>query len=77
MSKESLLNMLETLCKYNNVQIEHTFSNNNQPQISVKCVKDTQIIEITYLDSQTIKFFENLEEAAEEIQQIININITA
>lgn len=76
MSKESLVTMLKTLLKYNEVQIEHTFRMNDQPQITVKCVKGTHTIEITYLDSQTIHLFDNLEEAAEAIQLIINPHVT-
>jgi len=77
MSKEYLLKMLKTLCEYNNVLIEHKIGNNNKPQIIVKCVKYTQTIAITYLDSQTTKLFDNFEEAAEVILQIINTDKTS
>lgn len=77
MSKENLVNMLKNLCEYNDVHIEHTFSINNQPQITVKCVKDTYRIEIIYLDSQTVKLFDNIEEAAVTIHQILNVNSTS
>ena len=68
MSKERLILLLEILCKFSNVHIEHTFGTNDQPLITVKCIKHTQIIEITYLETQTIKLFDNFEEAAEAIQ---------
>ncbi|SDN78301.1 hypothetical protein SAMN05518871_107201 [Psychrobacillus sp. OK028] len=77
MSKEKLLRMLETLCKFNNVQIQYTFSTDDQPQITVKCVKHSRTIEITYLASQTIKLFDNFEEAVAAIQQIINAHASA
>lgn len=70
MSKEYLLIMLKTLCDYNKVQIEHQFGTNYQSQITVRCVKHTQTIEINYLDSQTIKLFDSFEDAVEAIQQV-------
>ena len=74
MSKESLIKMLETLCQYNNVKIIHTFSSNEQPVITVRCLEHTRTIEITNLKNNTVKLFDNIEESAEALQLLINEN---
>ena len=76
MSKESLIQMLKTLCQYNNVEIQHTFSKNEQPLITIKCIKNTNTIEITNHKSQTIELFDSVEESAQVIQLLINENAT-
>ncbi|MFC2947068.1 hypothetical protein [Virgibacillus sediminis] len=74
MSKESLIKMLETLCQYNNVEITHTFSSNEQPVMTVRCLKHTRTIEVTNLKNNTVKLFDNIEESAETLQLLINEN---
>lgn len=76
MSKESLIKILKTLCDYNTVEIQHTFGTNEKPLITVRCIKNTSTIEITYLESQTIELFDSIEESAEVIQLLINKNAT-
>lgn len=72
MSKENLIKMLNTLCQYDNVEITHTFSSNEQPILTVRCLKHTSTIEITNLKNSTVKLYDNLEESAEAIQLVIN-----
>ena len=74
MSKENLLDMLETLCKYNNVEIKHTFSLQGQPQVVVSCLKNTRTIEIHNLVSNTIMLYDDLEIAAEAIHLLTNVD---
>ncbi|MBP1947081.1 hypothetical protein [Virgibacillus litoralis] len=74
MSKESLIKMLETLCQYNNVEIRHTLSSNEQTVMTVRCLKHTRTIEITNLKNNTVKLFDNIEESAEALQLFINEN---
>jgi len=66
--------MLETLCQYNNVEMTHTFSSNEQPVITVRCLNQTRTIEITNLKNNTVKLFDNIEESAEAIQLLRNKN---
>ena len=74
MSKEGLIIMLKNLCEYNNVEITHTFSSNEQPVMKVRCLKHTRTIEITNLKNNTVKLSDNIEESAESIQLLINEN---
>ena len=76
MSKESIVKMLQTLCKYNNVAITHTFDFDDQPMVIIKCVKDTKVIQITYLENNSIKLFTNLEDAAKEIRLVVESPVT-
>lgn len=64
--------MLNTLCQYNDVEITHTLSSNEQPIVTVRCLKHTSTIEITYLKNNSVKLYDNLEESAEAIQLVIN-----
>ena len=73
MSKDSIVNMLKTLYKYNSVEIQHTFSQNDQPFLLVRCITNTSIIEITNLKSQTIELYDNLEASVAVIQSLIKI----
>lgn len=75
MSKAKLVEMLKNLCQYNTVEIKHTFSINDQPVLVVKCVKNTSIIEIDYLETSTTELFDNHEKAAETIELVINLNV--
>lgn len=77
MLKESLKVMLETICKYNTVEIKHTFSKNNQPFFTVRCLKGTRTLEITYLDTQVVEHYDNLEEVAEVMLLLINEEATS
>ncbi|WP_075617541.1 hypothetical protein [Paenisporosarcina indica] len=77
MSKNNLIVMLKTLCKYNNVEIKHTFSIKGQPQIVVRCLRDTSTIEITNLATNTIELYDDLGKAAERIQLVTNTDITS
>ena len=68
--------MLEALYKFNNVQITHTFSSHEVPILTVRCLKNTTTIEITNLVDNTVTLFDNIEESAEELQQLlINENV--
>ena len=71
MSIESLMKMLKTLCEYNNVEITHTFTSNEQPVMTIRCLKHTRTIEITNLKNNTVKLSDSLEESAEFIQLLI------
>lgn len=77
MKKESICALLETICEYNNVRITQTFAKENVDQILVKCVPNTQILELTYLHTGTIEQYQSVTEAAEVIHQALYSSITA
>lgn len=77
MKKESIRALLETICEYNNVRITQTFTKENVDQILVKCVPNTQILELTYLHTGTIEQYLSVIEAAEVIHQALYSSITA
>jgi hypothetical protein len=71
-SKESLLTLLKTLCEYNNVSITHEFNEENRPLMTVRCLSNTNVIEITYHSTQAVRLFNNFESAIKSIQQVIS-----
>lgn len=77
MKKESIRALLETICEYNNVRITQTFTKDDVNQILVKCVPDTQILELTYLQTGTIEQYQSVIEAAEVIHLALYSSITA
>ena len=72
MSFDHIKETLETLCYYKDVEITHTFSKDGQPLISVCCVKPTETIQITFVQSQNIEYYENVAEATSLIKKVIN-----
>lgn len=72
MSIESIVKMLETLCYYKDVEITHTFSRDELPLLKVCYVKNTETLQITFLQSQTVDCYEDVEEAASIIEKLIN-----
>lgn len=72
MSNEHLMEMLKTLCTYQNVEIKYTASIYDQPKLVVRCLKDTTIIEITNIALNTTIYLEDPDMAVETIQSILN-----
>lgn len=77
MKKESIRSLLETICEYNNVRITQTFTKENVDQILVKCVPNTQVLELTYLQTGTIEQYQSATEAAEVIHQALYSHVPA
>lgn len=72
MSIDSIIKMLETLCYYKDVEITHTFSENELPLLKVCCVKNTETMQMTFIQSQTVEYYEDVQEAAAIIEKSIN-----
>ncbi|WP_046173566.1 hypothetical protein [Domibacillus indicus] len=72
MSLKHIKEMLETLCYYNAVEITHTFSKNEQAFLKASCKKNTETIQLTFLKSQEIKYYDDIDEAAAVIAELIN-----
>ena len=72
MSYESIKDLLETVRYYHTVNIEQSFHRGDQAYISVKCLKNTRTLELTYIDSKAIVLYESIEDAAHAIYEAIN-----
>lgn len=72
MSLAHIKEMLKTLCYYNNVEITHTFSKGGQPFLKVCCLKNTKTLQVTFVECQTIEYYEDITEAASIIEKLIN-----
>lgn len=72
MSLKHINEMLKTLCYYNTVEITHTFSKNGQAFLKASCKKNTETIQLSFVESQTIEYYDDTEEAAAIIEKLIN-----
>lgn len=72
MSFESIKDLLETVSYYHTVNIEQSFHKGEKAHITVKCVKDTRTLEVTYIDTQATEHYESIEDAALAIYEAIN-----
>lgn len=72
MSLKHLKEMLKMLCYFNSVEITHTFSKNGQAFLKASCKKNTETIQLTFVESQTIEYYDDVEEAAAVIEELIN-----
>lgn len=77
MKKESIQTLLETICEYNNVRITQTFAKDSTDWILVKCVPNTRILELTYLETGTVQQYESVTEATKVIYQSLYASVTA
>ncbi|WP_050180564.1 hypothetical protein [Domibacillus robiginosus] len=72
MSLNHLKEMLQMLCYFNSVEITHTFSKHGQAFLTASCKKNTETIQLTFLENQTIEYYADIEEAATVIERIIS-----
>lgn len=72
MIKVNTMKMLQTLCMYNNVEIKHTFSLDDESVFTVRCLKDTTIIEVTNLSDNSVTLYDDMDEAAEALEHLIS-----
>jgi ribosomal protein L7Ae-like RNA K-turn-binding protein len=72
MSFDSIKKMLEMLCYYKGVEITHTFSKDGLPLLKVCCLKNTGTLQVTFIQNQTIEYYEDVEEVSSIIEKLIN-----
>lgn len=73
MSLESIRNSLNFMCEYHDVKIKQTFSTTNDELIaSVICKEYPSTIEITNHQFQTIEDYENIDQAASALGNLLN-----
>ncbi|RLQ91211.1 hypothetical protein [Planomicrobium sp. Y74] len=66
--------LLSTICQYNNVRITQTFTLETQDLIIARCVPNTTILELTFLETSTVEHYTTIEEAAVVIDLQLNKN---
>lgn len=72
MKLESIKELLKTLCQYNTVNIKQTFTKSETEWIEVRCQFNTRILELTYVQTKAVKWYESIDEAATVIEEYIN-----
>lgn len=73
MSLEVIKNSLNFMCEYHDVKIKQTFSTtNDEPIASVICKKYPSTIEITNHQFQTIEDYEDIDQAASALENLLN-----
>ena len=71
MKLQSIEILLETVCKFNFVKITQVFTKQDVDWVSVRCVPNTNTLELTYLDTGNIEFYTSIAEAAKAIELYI------
>lgn len=72
MKKEDIQALLETIRRYNDMQITQTFTKNYEDWIDVKCIAGTHELELTYLQSEKVEYYESIQEAVDIIYKNVS-----
>ena len=75
MKKNHVVDLLSTICQYNNVRITQIFTLEGKDFISVRCVPNTTTLELTFLETSEIELYNSVEEAADIVDSHINHNV--
>lgn len=66
--------LLSTICQYNNVRITQTFTLEGKDIITARCVPNTTVLELSFLETGTIERFNSIEEAAAVVDMQLSRN---
>jgi hypothetical protein len=69
---EDIKEIIKTVCFYNTVNITQTFCKDDVECIIVKCVKNTSILELTFVQTEQVMYYKSIDEAAKAIEMEIN-----
>ena len=72
MSTESIKELLETVCRFNTVNIVQVFSDEKEDVVVVSCLKNSSMLKITFLREQTTEYIDNIEKATTLIDLQVN-----
>lgn len=72
MKIESIKELLATISQYETVKITQTFTKNDTGWIAVRYLSETKNFELTYMQTQTIEYYESVDEVAEIIDKQVN-----
>ncbi|AQQ53393.1 hypothetical protein [Planococcus lenghuensis] len=72
MELNNIKELLMTISQYHTVNITQTFSKTGEDWIVVKCMPETRVLELTYIQTQTVEHHTSIDEAATIIARQIN-----
>ncbi|WP_394122054.1 hypothetical protein [Planococcus donghaensis] len=72
MKKETIKILLETMCEYPNVRITQIFAKEDIEWIRVKYIPDTQILELTFLETENVECYDAIPEAVKVISEALS-----
>ncbi|MBD8014150.1 hypothetical protein QL992_02610 [Microbacterium sp. APC 3898] len=74
MKLENIKELLQIICNFNNSNITHTFAvKGSDETLTVICIQETFILEITSNEQEITKHFTSIDEAAEFINEKIHV----
>ncbi|MDN7229390.1 hypothetical protein QWY22_09320 [Planococcus liqunii] len=76
MKLEHIKNLLQISCNFNTSTISHSFSIGAEDTLTVKCLKDTFILEVTSSENQKIEYYTSIDEAAKALYNKIQATET-
>jgi len=71
MKLEHIKNLLQISCNFNTSTISHSFSIGVDETLTVKCLKNTFILEVTSSENQKIEYYTSIDEAAKALHKKI------
>lgn len=72
MEKENIHFMLEVLCQYNTVRITHVFAKEHTGWVCARCLPNTAIIELTFLETNAVAYYEVVHDATDAVIYALN-----
>ncbi|TWT25815.1 hypothetical protein [Planomicrobium sp. CPCC 101110] len=67
MKLEHIKSLLELSCTFNFSFISHSFTIGVEETLTVKCLKDTYILEVTSTENQQVDYYTSIDQAAEAL----------
>ena len=74
MKKNHICELLSTICQYNNVRITQTFTLEGQDIIIARCVPNTMVLELSFIENDTVEHFNSIEDAADVVDKHLSRN---
>ncbi|QHJ71339.1 hypothetical protein [Planococcus halotolerans] len=71
MTKENIRSILQTMREFQDVHITQVFTKGETDWLHVKCKTGTSTLELTYLQTEAVHYYESVDAAAEVIDQAV------
>lgn len=72
MSYDYIKNLLQLSLNFNTSSISHSFSIDEENQLTVRCITGTFILEVTSSKDRQIDYYTSIDQAAETLYKKIN-----
>ncbi|MGI2328974.1 hypothetical protein [Planococcus sp. YIM B11945] len=76
MKLEHIKSLLQLSCTFNFSSISHSFTIGEKETLTVKCLKDTYLLEVTSNEKQQAEYYTSIDQAAQALYIKINANKT-